>query len=325
MTTFKDTKQDLDTSSFLLGDERMTTDQFDLTPVAESILEASNVNKEPCLVVLRGTDVGKVMKLNDGPVVIGRSLDCSAVMREESISRHHAKINITETGEIVAEDLGSTNGIFLNGTRVTKTTLKSDDKLLLGRRTVLKLMFQDQIEQLYQQEIYNSSTRDGLTGIYNRRFLDERIDSDISFSRRHRIPFTFIMFDIDLFKKVNDKYGHPSGDEVLVAIAKIIGDIIRTEDVFGRFGGEEFAILAPRIDLDGATIFGERIRQHISELEIPAKDGSDTIIKVTVSVGAVTVHPEAIVDTATVISVTDENLYKAKKAGRDKVVTSIVK
>ncbi len=302
----------------------MATDQFDLTPVAESIQEASNDDKEPCLVVLRGTDVGKVIKLSEGPVIIGRSMDCTAVMREESISRHHAKVQTNGAGEIIAEDLGSTNGIFLNGTKVTKTTLKSDDKLLLGRRTVLKLMFQDQIEQLYQQEIYNSSTRDGLTGIYNRRFLDERIDSDISFSRRHRIPFTFLMFDIDYFKKVNDQYGHPSGDEVLVAIAKIISEIIRTEDVFGRFGGEEFAVLAPRIDLDGAAVFGERIRKHISELEIPAKNGTDTVIKVTVSVGTVTVHPEAIVDTASVISVADDNLYKAKKAGRNRVETSIV-
>jgi diguanylate cyclase (GGDEF)-like protein len=194
-------------------------------------------------------------------------------------SRHHAKVYIAESGEIIAEDLGSTNGIFLNGTRVTKIPLKSDDKLLLGRRTVLKLMFQDQIEQLYQQEIYNSSTRDGLTGIYNRRFLDERINSDISFSRRHHVPFTFIMFDIDRFKKVNDKYGHPSGDNVLVSIAKVIGDMIRTEDIFGRFGGEEFAILAPRIDLEGATVFGERVRKHVSNLEIPAKNVSNTIIR----------------------------------------------
>jgi diguanylate cyclase (GGDEF)-like protein len=324
MPTFKDTKPDLETSSFLIGDESSTTDQFDLTSAAESILEASSESKEPCLVVLRGTDVGKVMKLSEGPIIIGRSLDCTAAMREESISRYHAKVHISESGDIIAEDLGSTNGIFLNGTRVTKTTLKSDDKLLLGRRTVLKLMFQDQIEQLYQQEIYNSSTRDGLTGIYNRRFLDERIDSDISFSRRHRIPFTFIMFDIDHFKKVNDKYGHPTGDEVLVSIAKIISEMIRAEDVFGRFGGEEFAILAPRIDLEGATIFGERIRKHISELDIPAKDNSKSTIKVTVSVGAVTVHPEAIVDTPTVISVTDENLYKAKENGRDNVVATLV-
>ena len=132
------------------------------------------------------------------------------------------------------------------------------------------------------------------------------------------------MFDIDHFKKVNDQYGHLNGDEVLISIAKVIGDMIRTEDVFGRFGGEEFAILAPRINIEGAKVFAERIRAKIEALSVPARDHGNTQIEVTVSVGSVTIHPEAIVDTPTVISVADDNLYKAKEQGRNTVIATTV-
>jgi two-component system cell cycle response regulator len=325
MSIGSDTKQDIKPGDIPEDEDTQDTSQIDLEPLAKSLHSVTKEGKQPCLVVLRGTDVGKIIPLGTEPITIGRGAECTTVMQDESISRVHVEVQINESGQVVAHDMESTNGIFVDGQKVDETILKADDKLLLGRRTLLKLMFQDQIEQLYQQEIYQSSTRDALTGIYNRRFLDERMTGDLSLARRHRDPFSFLMFDIDHFKDVNDKYGHQSGDEALVVISAAVKNIIRTEDVFGRYGGEEFAIIAPQIALEGARILGERIRQCIADEKIQGQDSSETIIQLTVSVGVVTVHPNAVAEAITVVSVADDNLYRAKQGGRDQVVSSMIK
>ncbi|MCP4603358.1 MAG: diguanylate cyclase [Proteobacteria bacterium] len=303
-------------------DDLTDTGLMDLTPMAKKMLRSSKGTKQACLVVLHGPDVGNVIPLNKGEVIIGRNVDCTAVMQGEGISRQHAKVGVTESGEIVVQDLDSTNGTFIGGRRVDKATLEVGDKLLLGQNTVLKFMVQDQIEQLFHQRMYNSSTRDGLTGIHNRKYLNERIVSDLSFARRHRVAFTFLIFDLDFFKNINDTHGHQSGDKVLVAVTSAVADMVRAEDVFGRYGGEEFAIIAQRIDFEGGKTLGERVRHRVADERIPAHDGSGETLKVTASVGVATVHPDAIVDSSVVVSMADSNLFKAKEGGRNQVVAS---
>ncbi|MCP4675312.1 MAG: GGDEF domain-containing protein [Deltaproteobacteria bacterium] len=300
------------------------TSQIDLTPLAKNMLRSSKGSKEACLVVLHGPDVGNVIPLNTGEVIIGRSADCTAVMQGEGISRTHARVRLGESGRVTVQDLGSTNGTFIGGRKIDRETLEIGDKLLLGQNTILKFMVQDQIEQLFHEQMYNSSNRDGLTGIHNRKYLNERIVSELSFARRHRVALTFLMFDLDHFKKVNDTHGHQSGDQVLIAVTNAVADTVREEDVFGRYGGEEFAIIAQRIDFEGGKTLGERVRHSVANERVPVKDGSGATLKVTASVGVATAHPEAVVDSSAIISMADSNLFKAKESGRNRVVASQV-
>ncbi len=299
-----------------------TTDQIDLSSMATEVRQAEMKGKKACLVTIGGYEVGRVIPLDNRPAVIGRNPDCDVVFQDEGISRYHAEVYAIEADHIVVRDLGSTNGTFVKGQRIKEAVLNEGDKLLVGRRIVLKFTFQDVFEENYQQELYESSNRDGLTGIYNRKYLVQKMIADLSFARRHRIPFSMLLFDIDHFKTVNDTYGHQSGDEVLKAVTRAVVQAVRTEDIVARYGGEEFAVIAQGTDAEGARVLAERIRRQIAEQRVMTEDGSNTRIRVTASVGVTTVGPEVVTDSAEVISQADKNLYKAKQQGRNMVIAS---
>ncbi len=295
--------------------------------MVEELIQVEKLKKKACLIVLGGHDVGRVIPVADTvgeTVIIGRHPDCTVVLRDEGISRRHASVQHIDAGKILIQDLGSTNGIYFKGQKVSQTVLSDGQKILLGRRIMLKFTYQDKLEESYLREMYETTTRDGLTGIFNRNYLMQKMKTDLSFARRHRIPYTLLLIDIDFFKRVNDTYGHQSGDQVLIGVAKGILSAIRTEDVLARYGGEEFAILAPGTDADGAQVLGERVRSHVATIAVPALDGSGNVLKVTASVGVATVHPKAIVDSAKLISVADNCLYEAKRNGRNRVVCTLI-
>ena len=227
-----------------------------------------------------------------------------------------------DTERYVIRDLGSTNGIYVDGQKIQQHTLKDGDKILIGRRTVLKFILQDHMEMEFQKQMYQSSVRDPLTGAYNRKHFGERVSSEISFTRRHRIPLTLIMIDLDYFKKVNDTFGHQAGDQVLIAISSTIMDALREEDIFARYGGEEFMVLARGINEIGGMALGERLRCMIEEIRIVTPDG--TSIPVTISLGIATIPGGAAASSTQLMKLADDNLYKAKKNGRNCVVTACV-
>jgi diguanylate cyclase (GGDEF)-like protein len=130
--------------------------------------------------------------------------------------------------------------------------------------------------------------------------------------------------DIDFFKKVNDTYGHRTGDYVLIAVAEMIKKTIRTEDALARYGGEEFAILAPGTDVKGGHSLGERIRAEVAGHAVPAQNGVEQPVQVTVSIGVATLQPGVPFEADDLISVADKNLYQAKEGGRNQTVTSVI-
>lgn len=303
-------------------DNTNVTTQIELSPIAREMLKKGREGKSACLVVLQGTDVGSVIPVHDEVVVIGRSDECTAVLGGDGISRMHARVLVHRDGRVTIQDLGSTNGTFVEGERISEAELHPGDKVLLGRETVLKFVYQDHVDELYHREIYNSAIRDGLTGIYNRKHLDERLAKDASLAARQKIPFTFILLDLDHFKRVNDSFGHQTGDHVLITTSAAVSDLMRSEDVFGRYGGEEFAIIAVGVDGEGARALGERVRERIAEGKVVALDGSGKILKVTASLGTVTVLPTNSADVEKIVAEADSNLYKAKQNGRNQVVSS---
>lgn len=160
------------------------------------------------------------------------------------------------------------------------------------------------------------AVRDALTGIYNLRYYNERLNDEISSAKRYNTPLSLIYFDLDHFKKVNDEYGHPAGDDVLRQVTKVVSSISRVNDIFARVGGEEFMLLLPRSNLSNALADAERIRQTVEDLTIPINNKTD--LKITISLGVVSLlDGESASD---FYKRADKNLYLAKEQGRNRVV-----
>ncbi|QOG11839.1 GGDEF domain-containing protein [Arcobacter sp. FWKO B] len=167
--------------------------------------------------------------------------------------------------------------------------------------------------KLESQQHYYHATHDVLTKIYNRAFFLDKLNDEITYSSRYKAPFSFVIFDIDHFKRFNDTYGHLKGDEVLINVADVVQKNIRKTDVFARWGGEEFVILLPNTTIEKAEILAQNLRSLIEDIKL---DGIGTI---TASFGiSEYTHLD---EEKTLIQRADEALYKAKKEGRNKVVS----
>lgn len=152
---------------------------------------------------------------------------------------------------------------------------------------------------------------DGLTGLWNRRYFDQRLEADLSLARRANRPLAVLMIDIDHFKAINDRFGHPSGDHVLRIIAQTLSESVRVEDVLCRYGGEEFAIIAPNID-SGAAHLAARLRDVIEKTPVLLRGQA---VNLTVSIGvAASGEPSQ-----SMVVAADQALHRAKQQGRNRV------
>ncbi len=162
-------------------------------------------------------------------------------------------------------------------------------------------------------EFEQLSVTDPLTGLLNRRYIEERLLEEIKRSQRHSFPMSFMMLDVDHFKSYNDEYGHPAGDAALKMVAQVIRETLRGADVAARFGGEEFSILLPQTNADEAATIAERIRSNIEHANFPHR-------LVTTSIGVASCSAELCVS-ADLVSAADKALYEAKRQGRNRVRT----
>ena len=169
---------------------------------------------------------------------------------------------------------------------------------------------------IYEQKLLELNTKDGLTGIYNRRYLEVRLKEEFERHKRYSRPFSLIMFDIDYFKTINDKYGHPCGDFVIKSLSAQISTLIRKTDIFARYGGEEFCCLLPESNLDNAMQLGEKLRKVVANHNYNYDDAS---FNVTISLGIAELQAN---DTSSsLIEKADNALYEAKNRGRNKTVS----
>jgi two-component system, cell cycle response regulator len=162
---------------------------------------------------------------------------------------------------------------------------------------------------------------DGLTGIWNRSYFNQRFGEEISAAQRYERHVSLIMLDLDGFKGLNDSYGHPFGDQVLQAVGSILHTFLRTTDAPCRFGGEEFALILTETDEAGAIISAERIRQQIAQCAFRPKDKH---IEVTASFGVAcsTLFDRSSLSVSRMVTAADDALYKAKHEGRNRVCTA---
>ncbi|HXI59833.1 MAG TPA: GGDEF domain-containing protein [Polyangia bacterium] len=264
-----------------------------------------------CLFVLSGSNVGEMYSLEGGRTVIGRGEQVAVRIVDDGISRAHAAIE-SDGACATLVDLGSTNGTFCNGDRVSRRELADGDKIALGASTILKFMYQDDEEARLQRQLYESALRDSLTSSFNRRFFLDRLRSEMAYAKRHQKALAVLFMDLDHFKKINDTYGHPAGDKVLVEVSQVIRSLLRAEDVFARYGGEEFVIACRGIELKGAEILAARILDAVRRAGV---EHAGRTIALTVSIG-VAVYGE-LSEVETLIAAADAAMYEAKQRGRD--------
>lgn len=175
-------------------------------------------------------------------------------------------------------------------------------------------------QKLAEMALQNLATKDGLTGVANRRSLDEKLQLEWLCCQRANLPMTFILADVDHFKRYNDTYGHQKGDECLRAIAGAISSaVFRPADLAARYGGEEFAVIMPNTDLAGASAVADRICEAVRELAIPHST-SDVTSCVTLSIGVASAIPQQATTAAALVAAADAALYQAKHAGRNRSV-----
>lgn len=170
------------------------------------------------------------------------------------------------------------------------------------------------------EELRHLATVDGLTGLFNRRHFMELCERELHRARRYRLDVALLMLDADLFKAINDTYGHDVGDEVLRVVARLCLHQMREADIIGRLGGEEFAILLPQTSLPDALGVAERLRKAIAQTTLPLADGRMLRFTVSIGVGAGAAQTVTLQD---LLKIADRALYAAKRQGRNQVVSHL--
>ncbi|MFN8611210.1 MAG: sensor domain-containing diguanylate cyclase [Vulcanimicrobiota bacterium] len=171
---------------------------------------------------------------------------------------------------------------------------------------------------LESHRLYELSVLDGLTNIYNRRYLDQRLSQELADSIRHEKPLSVALLDLDHFKQLNDGYGHQAGDQVLCELTGLLSQELRQHDVLARYGGEEFALILAGTSAADGLLLGERLRSLVESRDFFYKNQK---LPVTISLGLAT-FPENGQDKMTLLRAADKALYRAKESGRNRVLAS---
>lgn len=270
-------------------------------------------SRSACVIVIQGEGLGRRADIDEQPIVVGRSREADLHIPHASVSRRHC--TIWRDGDTYrVRDLEATNPTRVNENAIVEAVLNDGDHLTLGQ-SILKFISHASVEAHYHEEIYQLATHDALTDLYNRRHFIETVEREIARAMRHQRPLSMCIIDVDLFKPINDRWGHISGDNVLRQIAGILRRHVRNDDAAARIGGEEFAVLLPECDGDAAFGFAERLREAIADAVF--KPGGETQ-RITVSIGIAALIPDR--DTCSrMMAAADAALYRAKSEGRNRV------
>jgi diguanylate cyclase (GGDEF)-like protein len=262
-----------------------------------------------------GPTLGLRYALGARPLVIGRGDHCDILIDDPSVSRNHARIEREPDGYFLI-DLGSTNGIFVNDVLTPRARLKDGDYLRIGN-SICRFLAGDNVEVAYHEEIYRLTIIDALTGIPNKRYLLEALERELARSVRYQRPLALILFDLDRFKTVNDRFGHLGGDVTLRELAACVKGKVRTADLFARYGGEEFALVLPETSHEDAIEVAEQVRRVIEEHPFRYDDQQ---FQVTLSLGVASTAGEPPLSSIDFLRHADDKLYQAKEQGRNRVV-----
>jgi diguanylate cyclase (GGDEF)-like protein len=272
----------------------------------------------PCLVMIRGPQLGWRIQLAAGETVLGRGGNCGISVALEGVSRTHCAFNVT-AGRAEIRDLGSKNGTWVNGERLApqRGFVLTNGAVLHTGDATFKFIAHADAEASYHEAVYKMLTEDALTQAKNRRFLMDVLEREVAREHRGETGLALLMVDLDGFKRINDAAGHVFGDYVLREVAALIARQARRTDCLARYGGDEFAVVLTETSRQGAEIFGERLRGNVEHTKFELDEKS---LSVTVSIGVAIWRPEIGTPEA-FLKAADAALYAAKAAGRNRVAS----
>lgn len=276
------------------------------------VAKAVREQHSPVLVVLSGNDTGVRCRLR-GTMMVGRDPDADLTLSDAGVSFRHARIE--DRGDAWAVvDLGSTNGTQLNGTASPEFLLQSGDRITFGA-TQVRFEVQDAVEQAYDAMLDRLINIDELSGLWVRRRFDSELRMLIESATMKGASLGLLVMDLDGVKAINDANGHLFGAYVIGAAGHLIGEVVGDRGIASRFGGDEYVVAIPDVDLSAATHIAEEIRLAVNAHpfiynEIPLRPG--------ISIG-VAAFPTNAMDAATLFHSADEALYRAKQNGKNRV------
>lgn len=294
--------------------------RWDLTGSSEEaeLLEDLD-SREWVLIRYVGQPIGEFIPLPLGGLDLGRAPENDLCLPDPEVSRHHARLQVAANLESVElRDMGSTNGVFLNGRRVyanpTAVKLAAEDVIRVGGHA-FKLKHMDAVERRYHLDMVARTTVDALTGVGNRTAVLHQLASHVDLARRHQRPLSVILGDLDWFKRVNDTHGHRAGDQALESFGALLNQRMRTSDVVGRLGGDEFLIVLPETPVIQALAAAEGLRQALAERPLELAEGHT--LNLTCSLGVAELK-SGDRDGGALLARADAALYGAKAGGRNR-------
>jgi len=279
----------------------------------------------PLLIGLAGPNKGMRYQINNHLTIVGRSSSSTWKLNDHAASRQHFRITYEnhiapdQVPVCTIDDMGSRNGTELNGEKLKQPiTMKERDRISVGQ-SVIGFFVRDDEELKQDQSLYLNATQDPLTGLKNRRMLQQYLKYHMKQAEKYSLPLAMILIDIDFFKKVNDTYGHDVGDDALCHLSDILRVSVREDDLLSRWGGEEFGIAMGGVSKDAAAKLAERLREttELTPMEL-GEDYDDDELKMTISVGGAEFKQGDTIES--LFQRCDQALYKAKKNGRNQVV-----
>lgn len=268
----------------------------------------------PYLVVIAGEDLGRRVRVEQG-LVVGRDPSVGISLRDAGVSWHHARFEDRGDGWAVV-DLESTNGVVVNGARVREAMLSPNDKIGLAH-TTLRFDVLDPTDRAFDERVEQLLTIDELSGLLQRRAFDEQLAVLLRMAEHAGQSLGLLVMDLDGVKAINDSYGHLFGAYAIAESGKLIGGVLGERGVASRFGGDEFVAALPGASLEEAAAIGEEIRLAIAGHAF-VRDG--IVLRPGISIGAAS-YPSSASDPESLFQRADEALYRAKRAGKNRVAT----
>jgi diguanylate cyclase (GGDEF)-like protein len=277
--------------------------------------------REWALIRYVGRPMGELIPLPPGGLDVGRAPENGLCLPEPEVSRHHARLRVSaDLKSVELRDLGSTNGLFVNGKRVHAdpgpVRLVAEDVVRVGGHA-FKLKHMDALERRYHRSMEADSTLDPLTGVANRAAVLHQLASHVELARRHHRPLSVILADLDEFRWVNATHGQEAGDWALEAFGALLRRRHRASDPVGRLGGDEFLLVLPETSVLPATSAAEGLRQYLSEHPLVLRNGLS--LALTCSLGVAELKPGD-ADCGALLARADAALFGAKAGGRDRAL-----
>jgi two-component system, cell cycle response regulator len=287
-----------------------------------SLFQTLDGLSHPCLILYSGNEPGRRFDLECGHRLMGRGQTADVPVDSQGISRRHAELTVTALA-VEIRDLGSANGTYVNSQRLSVPVALKDGDLVRLANVVFRFHDRRSLDALLHDRLYRMATVDPGTGVFNRRYTQEALKLEVSRARRTREPLALMCADLDHFKTVNDTYGHAAGDVVLKECATRLRTQLRAGDVIGRWGGEEFVVLARNTSPDQALALAERLRASLSDQDFElqtTEDGKPLTVpyRQTLSLG-VAMLQASMNDELDLMAAADRCMYAAKRLGRNRV------